>query len=414
MKRQTSTKMADINSDFRTKKKNVCDSIIFEVDLADCSPEHSPKHGTNDECNKKTGEYNSQDSGVFSQETKIYSQEIEISESQLPDESKKHESFCVTAEENTTASDETDTKVEVVESQISIAVESSDDVGIVDPDHTLQVAESDVCHLTITQNIASEEKQAALDECVSSIAVSEKVDDEKQENVVECVDVTKTTTTTEAVVEDEVQIKVANVNIESFEHLKDSETLDRMNAENLPEEGEVVEESNSVNASSIITISFKDIAIAKEYKPHFLMFLNAHPELNVVETDEDSLTLQILRDADLSTNEWIVMDETCGESLKPRPRKRKRSERKKEKEIFMLDTNPSITTKENAALKYMSKFCVTVNEGKEKLDEVKTVGTTCFNCDGNHSLKDCKEPKNFAKINTARTNFKSTSQVKSA
>lgn len=394
--------MAEVNSDCRTKKKNVCDSIIFEVDLADCSPEHSPKNSTNEDYSQKSSDYSSQDTGIFSQETKTSSQEIELSESDLPQESNNTlESSSVITEQNGAACDETDCKLEVVESEISIAVESSDDVQTVE-----QVAESDnVCHLP--QNIVSEDGQITVEKRASSITVTEKIENEQQKNIVEFVEVIETTTATkDDVVINEIQMNV-DVSIESCE------TIDGMTPENLPEEGEVLEETNSANASSIISISFKDVAIAKEYKPHFIKFLRTHPELEVVETDEDCLTLNILRDADLPTGEWIVMDEALGETPKPRLRKRKRSERKKENEMFMLDTSPSITTKENASLKYASKFSVGVNKEEEGAVEVKTAGGTCFNCDGNHSLKDCTEPKNYAKINIARNSYKG-GQVKSS
>lgn len=398
--------MAEVNSDCRTKKKNVCDSIIFEVDLADCSPEHSPKNSTNEDYSQKSSEYSSQDTGIFSQETKTSSEEIiELCQSELPQGSNSVlEGSSVITERNGVACAETDCKVEVAKSEISIAVESNGDVQTVE-----QVAESDdVCHSS--KNIVTDEGQITVEERIGSITVTEKIEDEQQEKVVEFVEVIDTTTTKDnVVVSNEIQMNV-DVSIETCE------TVDGMSPENLPEEGEVLEaeETNSANTSSIISISFKDVAIAKEYKPHFIKFLRTHPELNIVETDDDDcLTLKILRNADLPTDEWIVMDEALGETPKPRSRKRNHSERKKENDMFMLDTNPSITTKENASLKYASKFSVGVNKEEEGTTEVKTAGGTCFNCDGNHSLKDCTEPRNYAKINMARNSYKS-GQVKTA
>lgn len=407
--------MAEINSDFRAKKRNVCDNIIFEVDLDDCSPEYSPENNENGECSQKSNDCMSQDS--ISEESKLSSQEIEFCKLEISDRANLTESSDAVKE---IAIDETDGNAIVVESQNCTVVKSIDDVKTNSLEetecHNIQQSTTTTTTITTTHAIDNDKKQTAIEEYVSnfisdsSVVVSEKTYNEEQQNVLKSDEVKITPIETKEVVNNEVQTQ-GDVNVKQLVHLNECETVDEIKSKNFPEEGEVIEE-NSVDISSVISITFKDTTVAKEYKPHFLKFLCAYPELNVIETKEDCLTLKILRNSNPS-NEFIVIDEAYGETTKSRSRKRKRSERKKEKDMFMVDTSPSIITKENSSMKYLSKFCVTVDKEEKKVNEVKANTATCFNCDGNHSLKDCTEPKNYSKISMARSIFKN-SQTKSA
>lgn len=348
--------MAEINNDHRTKKKNVSDSLIFEVDLDDCSPEQSPKNDLSEEsATQKPVEYGSQDSGIYSQERNTSSQGSEFFEYEISQEDNRISSISHTVE-----------KQEII---------------VEDTNSNLKGVDVTDCSVTVTDDVCQTTKT---------------------------IDITdgKETTTSVRCVENTVA-KTTDIKTTENDHLN----IDGMDSDH--EEGEVLDESNNISTSSIISISFKDAIVAKEYKQQFIKFLRALPELNIIETDTESLTLHVVRDSDLTAENWIVMDETLCDSEKTRTRKRKRSERKKEKDLFMVDTNPSITTKANVSLKYTSKFSVTDNEDDEKVDDVvKSAGATCFNCDGNHSLKDCTEPKNYTKINMARNSFRS-SQTKS-
>lgn len=341
--------MALVNNGLRTKRKNVCDDIIFEVDLDDCSPEHSEEIGTSSQKSL------SANSGEYSQETDVTS---------LTSQSQNTE----------------DGEVEILEPE-SVGIDKE----------LVEIGEA--------------ENEVDYKPCCTTL--------ESCKPNKECLEVTETTTKQETVAvvanDDRKQQQVC---------VSLSECVDGKIPQNEQDEGEVMDESDIPANDSIITISFKDAEVAKEYKPFFVRFLRAHVKLNVVETGEDSLSLKITRNRDASANQWLVLDETFDEVAKyerSRSKKRKRFDKKKEKDLFTLDTNPSITTK-NVSTRYMSKFAVIEREEDktERQEAVKVFATTtCFNCDGNHALKDCSEPKNYAKINAARNSFKN-SQTKSA
>lgn len=384
--------MADINNDHKTKKRNVCDSIIFEVELNDCSPEHSPKNDLNGKGSHKSGEFCfSQDSGVFSLDSGGFSQETNISCENEPGESGIIER------------DKRAGKDEKEDGEIN----ENEDVTVVEaPTATAIVVEAS----TATTIVVDDKKQTNTTEPdIVTKATEEAITAAKHTNIKECVKITQPVTKETVVAHTDEQMDFNDVITPAS-----CETVDGRISSNKVQDGEIPDERKN----SIISISFKDTDVAREYKSVFLKFLRAHVELNVVEAGENGLKLEITRDPDLAANDWVVMDESFEGIARPdkfKPRKRKRSERKKEKDLFMLDTNPSITTKENVSLRYLSKFSVVDTEDGQKEIETsaKPVGTTCFNCDGNHSLRDCTEPKNFSKINMARNIFKNN-QTKSA
>lgn len=437
--------MADINNDHRTKKRNVCDNIIFEVELDDCSPEHSPKNGTDGKGSQKSGEFCfSQDSGVFSQGTNFSTSENELGETGIIERDKR--------KDETTVIEKEDGEIDVVESESCVETDSADgytekvvlktviqaNACLADKDKYVAVGKT-CAATTVDENNTKQTntaeryittqlvtKEAVCKNEYASVAKATIVeDDRKPTNTTERDIVTKTTKETVDAKQTNVEECVKMTQVVTKEilahgdeqtnfkdnHIISCETVDSMISSNNAEDGEIRDERNN----SIITISFKDTDIAKEYKSFFLKFLRTRAELNVVEAGEDGLKLEITRDPDLATNDWVVVDESFEERPDTfKPRKRKRSERRKEKDLFMLDTNPSITTKENL-LRYLSKFSVVeTEEGQKELDATaKPVGASCFNCDGNHSLKDCVEPKNYTKINMARNIFKNN-QSKSA
>lgn len=372
-------KMADINNGPKTKRKNICDNIIFEVELDDCSPEHSPKNSKTGTNSQQSGEFCfSQDSGIFSQGTN-YSCESEPVDT-------------VTEINNDVVKDG---HTEIIKRLVEVkAVEDESSV--------------------IISHVCSAEKTINSDDQLIEIAEANEKDvdiaDGKQVDSVEPLCVSQTTS--RKVTLDYEETKIVGCTHGNEKQMNVVNDVDSPNK--MVEDGEVVDESNTANR--IISISFKDADVAKEYKSMFVKFILSHIELSIVETDEDSLTLEITRDADLAVNEWVVMDEAFDESIKidkTKSRKRKRSERKKDKDLFTLDTSPSISTKQNVSTRYLSKFTVVEKEERKEDEIAKPTMATCFNCDGNHSLKDCTEPKNYTKISLARNNFKSN-QAKAA
>ncbi|GJQ83370.1 hypothetical protein Trydic_g18152 [Trypoxylus dichotomus] len=155
------------------------------------------------------------------------------------------------------------------------------------------------------------------------------------------------------------------------------------------------DESDVTNPDSHITVKFMDQSIADEYRHKFLKFLKSFMELTCT---ENKLNINIRRKG---TDEIDLMSPS-------KKRKRKKS-KSKSKDLFVVDTTPSVA-KNDSTLKYTSKYLVTCeNDITEKDSNQKcspAPATVCFNCDQNHSLRDCPQPKNFVKINAARNKLK--------
>lgn len=79
--------------------------------------------------------------------------------------------------------------------------------------------------------------------------------------------------------------------------------------------------------------------------------------------------------------------------------------------FFIVDTTPNCKPKLDGTPRYVPTNKFGAIEEKidknvtDKVQESKFVAN-CFNCNGNHNLKDCKEPRDHRRIQMARNNFK--------
>lgn len=402
--------MADTNSKLRAKRDITFDQIIFEVDLNDCSPEHSPKQSADNQ--QKSGERSfSYDSGIFSQEGNLstivsHSEEDESEDAELKKASQAFDEVdCTVIEKDVNCTIEQckdgkerlcakeipketkDCKEDVIEEHIRKGdVEKQAFIGC-------DGAEGEIvkdfpqnltgCETIIIDDDSESHKQVQANENDDSIDTEGLMAETKSK-------------TCETIVIDDSQNKIQEVDIET--DMVDSKAS-------------AINKDDSIQ--SIINISFKDADIAKQYKPYFLELISSFLELNVKDADENSLTLEVTRDSNLPSTERVIVDQASPSSPKSergKSRKRKRSERKKEKDLFTLDTNPTLSTKE-VPLRYLRKFSV-VENGEQKEGSAKVYVQTCFNCEGNHPLRECPLPKNYAKINAAKANLKNN-QMKS-
>lgn len=172
------------------------------------------------------------------------------------------------------------------------------------------------------------------------------------------------------------------------------------------------------SSNSTIQISFNNKEMADLYKFKFIKFIESFVELEVVSETDLSITFQ--RDDLLDSSEWVILDETqCLEdieidlpkphidNLSPKTRKKKAKKKKKDDDIFVLDTNPSENEHNLNTLRYSSKFEIDFEKKVENDTAQRMVSNqTCFNCDGNHSLRDCQVPRNAYRINAAKNKFK--------
>lgn len=80
--------------------------------------------------------------------------------------------------------------------------------------------------------------------------------------------------------------------------------------------------------------------------------------------------------------------------------------------IFMIDTFPTERANETDVPKYDAGNEVLNNESDEpvKKDEDDKPKGVCWNCAGNHSLRECTEPRDYVAINKARKEFQQSNK----
>lgn len=165
------------------------------------------------------------------------------------------------------------------------------------------------------------------------------------------------------------------------------------------------------NSQPSILIKFRDTSVANQYKSSFIKFISSFVELEI--KNQDKFTIEVEKDDYFNPEEWAVIDETIAtETNTQSPSKKKKKKSKAKKELFIVDATPSQHSHQ-LDLRYTSKFTISTEKpSEENVDKPKQ--QTCFNCDQPHSLKDCREPKNYAKINEARQKFKQHQPLKSS
>lgn len=84
--------------------------------------------------------------------------------------------------------------------------------------------------------------------------------------------------------------------------------------------------------------------------------------------------------------------------------------------IFMIDTEASVKTRNSSKIvpSYSSKFSevlTSVPIVKKEDNGLQKGRNKCFNCDGDHTMRDCTEPKDYQKINATRSKFRVKGKV---
>lgn len=81
----------------------------------------------------------------------------------------------------------------------------------------------------------------------------------------------------------------------------------------------------------------------------------------------------------------------------------------KKSESFLIDATPKATEESEQTPRYTSLNTPVLNNKKQTADDDKfsfpSSSNKCFNCDQNHNLRDCPEPRNMNKIRRARNDF---------
>lgn len=148
-------------------------------------------------------------------------------------------------------------------------------------------------------------------------------------------------------------------------------------------------DDNIVDAS-ILKICFKDAATYSELNSLIARCVkNAlfHLQKSVICT-EDSL------------NFTLVFNETSND----------------DNSLFIVDSAPSEAPEISNVIPEYSRSEVVINDQTAQVDEnkddsvttSKIVQNTCFNCNGNHAIKDCTKPKDLNRIRQNRAKFSSS------
>ncbi|XP_057322322.1 zinc finger CCHC domain-containing protein 8 homolog [Microplitis mediator] len=144
----------------------------------------------------------------------------------------------------------------------------------------------------------------------------------------------------------------------------------------------------------IIKVIFRDKAVACEYRKRVKDFLQRLVRVNLPEDNSSDLVLEIW---DKDSN------------------KRKHDDNLSSP-LFTIDNKPVAEDFYNIPA-YGKKFDRVLKESTGDSDEENDCAgpkLTCFNCIGNHNLRDCPKPRNFNEINKNRKEFSSRSTSKNS
>lgn len=137
----------------------------------------------------------------------------------------------------------------------------------------------------------------------------------------------------------------------------------------------------------IIRILFRDEAAYSEYHGELREFLKSRHKNAKVKSKKSKLEILVME----QEQEPAMVDESP-----------------KDDDMFMVDTTPAKRKHEKEVPRYeFQRSTPNAHDGPAILGVKTTEPTTrrpmsCFNCDGDHTLRDCKKPKNYLKINQNR------------
>ncbi|CAG4988360.1 unnamed protein product [Parnassius apollo] len=164
------------------------------------------------------------------------------------------------------------------------------------------------------------------------------------------------------------------------------------------------------NRAPLITVRFRDSKLANQFKEKIKIFI-----VDLLKLHEHETNIDLGNDSDLELDVWPedLKDE------KPQTQKDDKVETLEVEEpnrpeveatdnLFFVDTDPHDDLKHDVP-KYTQVSSV-ISNLEEKEPESSTVtrrGPICFNCDGDHCLRDCQLPRNNTRIAEKRKNVTS-------
>lgn len=168
------------------------------------------------------------------------------------------------------------------------------------------------------------------------------------------------------------------------------------------------DEKNSANDKFLFSLKFRDKNFADMYRKNIVSAIMDCLDLKVhEEIDEIGLKVKFW-ESNKSASDMDLTSESEPEDMEMPA------------SLFIVDTTPSSSKNTvNSQPKFYSRTKYTIEDeqksegaSKEASNKKMFTQSTCFNCDGPHPLKDCKEPKNYKKINAARNRHKEMKSAK--
>lgn len=147
------------------------------------------------------------------------------------------------------------------------------------------------------------------------------------------------------------------------------------------EDGEVDENPGKFSKKKLMNIHFPDETVMQNFGPELIEFMQGRCTNLAVELDNSRQEITFFEKViDLDESEEV------------------------EQPIFHIDSTPS---KGRAASEDIPRYTQSVtealtNDQTPSKDNAPRRGASCFNCDGDHNLRDCKKPRNHQKINANR------------
>ncbi|XP_028179288.1 zinc finger CCHC domain-containing protein 8 homolog [Ostrinia furnacalis] len=149
------------------------------------------------------------------------------------------------------------------------------------------------------------------------------------------------------------------------------------------------------NRTPLVTVRFRDQKLASNYKNKIKAFM-----LRLIKLHDKESSSDIESETDIELDIWPEDLNDDGDSItdleKPEP----------ENNLFFIDTEACSIPDEIPA--YIEASTVISNPVLKEPTPPPTPGrrpVVCFNCDGAHQLRECKLPRNYAKINDKRRNM---------
>ncbi|CAB3235029.1 unnamed protein product [Arctia plantaginis] len=141
------------------------------------------------------------------------------------------------------------------------------------------------------------------------------------------------------------------------------------------------------NKTPLITVRFKNNKLAVNYKQQIKAFM-----LNLIRQHEGDSQVSD-SETDLELDIW---PEDLNEELPDI------AEEKVEDNLFFVDTDPGDDRCDDVPRYSQTSTVISNVPEKEPTPPPAHRGRSCFNCDGNHGLRDCPKPKDFARIANKR------------